>query len=126
MPKPTNANKDHFKTVLRKYRKKFDSNIQTVKYSDLKDMFDHISTQSTFTNVITDNTDIHVVLFDGEESNPPIDITSLMVVGKFIYFPAFVGDYINLKIGGSTESLKFSAINSHQMEGWQSGNAADC
>ena len=46
MPKPTNANKDHFKTVLRKYRKKFDSNIQTVKYSDLKDMFDHISTSS--------------------------------------------------------------------------------
>ena len=98
MPKPTNANKDHFKTVLRKYRKKFDSNIQTVKYSDLKDMFDHISTSSAFTNVITDNTDVHVVLFDGNEGDAAIDITSLMAVGKFIYFPAFVGDYINLKI----------------------------
>jgi len=115
MPKPTNANKDHFKTVLRKYRKKFDSNIQTVKYSDLKDMFDHVSTNSAFTSVITDNTDVHVVLFDGEQSNPPIDITSLMAVGKFIYFPAFVGDYINLKIGGSIESLKFSADNYFQI-----------
>ena len=115
MPKPTNANKDHFKTVLRKYRKKFDSDIQTVKYSDLKDMFDHVSTNSAFTSVITDNTDVHVVLFDGEQSNPPIDITSIMAPGKFIYFPAFVGDYINLKIGGSIESLKFSAVNYFQM-----------
>ena len=116
MPKPTNANKDHFKTVLRKYRKKFDSNIQTVKYSDLKDMFDHISTSSAFTNVITDNTDVHVVLFDGNEGDAAIDITSLMAVGKFIYFPAFVNDYINLKIGGGYEQIKFSADNYFQMK----------
>ena len=115
MPKPTNANKDHFKTVLRKYRKKFDSDIQTVKYSDLKDMFDHVSTSSAFTSVITDNTDVHVVLFDGNEGDAAIDITSLMAVGKFIYFPAFVGDYINLKIGGGYEQIKFSAENYFQL-----------
>ena len=116
MPKPTNANKDHFKTVLRKYRKKFDSNIQTVKYSDLKDMFDHISTSSAFTNVITDNTDVHVVLFDGNEGDAAIDITSLMAVGKFIYFPAFVGDYINLKIGGGYEQIRFASDNYFQLK----------
>tara|TARA_R100001082_G_C4363644_1_gene160676 strand:- start:83 stop:1888 length:1806 start_codon:yes stop_codon:yes gene_type:complete len=116
MPKPTNANKNHFKTVLRKYRKKFDSNIQTVKYSDLKDMFDHISTNSAFTNVITDNTDVHVVLFDGNEGDAAIDITSLMAVGKFIYFPSFVGDYINLKIGGGYEQIRFASDNYFQMK----------
>ena len=101
MPKPTIQNRSYFKRVLRTYKEKFDSVLQTCNYSDISPMF------TTASSSITGDPQVNVVLFDGGEYDPSVDISSLVSDGNLIYFPAVMGDWITIKINGTLHRLHF-------------------
>lgn len=105
MPKPTLQNRRYFKSFLRRYKDKFTSNIQTCQLSDIDSIF------TSKSNNLSDQ-EINVLLFGGEDYDPPINITSVSTPGKLHYIPALKGDYINLTVGTSNYQLYFSGDDS--------------
>jgi hypothetical protein len=105
MPKPTLQNRRYFKNVLKRYRDKFTSPIQTCQLSDIDAIF------TTKSSGLTDQ-QINVLLFGGDTYHPAVDITSAATHGKLHYIPALAGDYINLKINSNTYQLYFNGDDS--------------
>ena len=105
MPKPTLENSKFFKEVLKKYRGKFNSEIQTCKLSDLEAMWTTANRSSTA--FPTGDPDVKVVMMEGGQNTTPIDITGEVTNQQLVYFPATYGDHCVVKIGDSYHELKF-------------------
>ena len=104
MPKPTLENSKFFKEVLKKYRAKFNSQIQTCKLSDLEAIWSTANRGSTYP---TGDPDIKVVMMEGRQNTTPIDISAEVTNQQLVYFPATYGDHCVIKIGESYHELKF-------------------
>jgi len=104
MPKPTLENSKFFKEVLKKYRAKFNSQIQTCKLSDLEPIWSTANRGSTYP---TGDPDVKVVMMEGRQNTAPIDITAEVTNQQLVYFPATYGDHCVIKIGDSYHELKF-------------------
>ena len=104
MPKPTLQNSKFFKEVLKKYRAKFNSQIQTCKLSDLEAIW---STANRHSSYPTGDPDIKVVMMEGGQNTTPIDISSEVTNQQLVYFPATYGDHCVIKVGDSYHELKF-------------------
>ena len=105
MPKPTLENSKFFKEVLKKYRGKFNSEIQTCKLSDLEAMWSTANRSSTA--FPTGDPDIKVVMMESGQNTTPIDISSAVTNNQLVYFPATYGDHCVVKIADSYHELKF-------------------
>ena len=105
MPKPTLENSKFFKEVLKKYRGKFNSEIQTCKLSDLEAMWTTANRSSTA--FPTGDPDVKVVMMESGQNTTPIDISSAVTNQQLVYFPATYGDYCVIKIGDSYHEFKF-------------------
>ena len=105
MPKPTLENSKFFKEVLKKYRGKFNSEIQTCKLSDLEAMWSTANRSSTA--FPTGDPDIKVAMMEGGQNSTPIDISAEVTNQQLVYFPATYGDHCVIKIGDSYHELKF-------------------
>ena len=105
MPKPTLENSKFFKEVLKKYRGKFNSEIQTCKLSDLEAMWTTANRSSTA--FPTGDPDVKVVMMGGGQNATPIDISAEVTNQQLVYFPATYGDYCVIKIGDSYHEFKF-------------------
>ena len=104
MPKPTLENSKFFKELLKKYRAKFNSQIQTCKLSDLEAIWSTANRHSTYP---TGDPDIKVVMMEGGQNTTPIDISAEVTNQQLVYFPATYGDHCVVKIGESYHELKF-------------------
>jgi len=104
MPKPTLQNSKFFKEVLKKYRAKFNSQIQTCKLSDLEAIWSTANRASTYP---TGDPDIKVVMMEGGQNITPIDLSSEVTNQQLVYFPATYGDHCVIKMGDSFHELKF-------------------
>ena len=104
MPKPTLQNSKFFKEVLKKYRAKFNSQIQTCKLSDLEAIWSTSNRASTYP---TGDPDIKVVMMEGGQNITPIDLSSEVTNQQLVYFPATYGDHCVIKMGDSFHELKF-------------------
>jgi len=98
MPKPTLENRNHFKQYLRHFRKKFDSDIQTLDLEHIRDMMGQEDTS------IPDNTPVKVVLFDNFGT---VDISSEVSNNDYIYFPALAGDRLTVKFSSNSYDFTF-------------------
>ncbi len=105
MPKPTLENSKFFKEVLKKYRGKFNSEIQTCKLSDLEAMWTTANRSSTA--FPTGDPDVKVAMMEGGQNATPIDISAEVTNQQLVYFPATYGDHCVIKIGDSYHELKF-------------------
>ena len=105
MPKPTLENSKFFKEVLKKYRGKFTSEIQTCKLSDLEAMWTTANRSSTA--YPTGDPDVKVVMMQSGQNTTPIDISSEVTNNQLVYFPATYGDSCVVKIAESYHELKF-------------------
>ena len=105
MPKPTLENSKFFKEVLKKYRGKFNSEIQTCKLSDLEAMWTTANRSSTA--FPTGDPDVKVAMMEGGQNSTPIDISAEVTNQQLVYFPATYGDHCVIKIGDSYHELKF-------------------
>ena len=105
MPKPTLENSKFFKEVLKKYRGKFTSEIQTCKLSDLEAMWTTANRSSTA--YPTGDPDVKVVMMQSGQNTTPIDISSAVANNQLVYFPATYGDSCVVKIAESYHELKF-------------------
>ena len=90
MPKPTLQNSKFFKEVLKKYRAKFNSQIQTCKLSDLEAVWSTSNRASTYP---TGDPDIKVVMMQGGQNVTLIDISAEVINQQLVYFPATYGDH---------------------------------
>ena len=104
MPKPTLQNSKFFKEVLKKYRAKFNSQIQTCKLSDLEAVWSTSNRASTYP---TGDPDIKVVMMQGGQNVTPIDISAEVTNQQLVYFPATYGDHCVIKMANSFHELKF-------------------
>ena len=104
MPKPTLDNSKFFKNLLKKYKDKFTSPIQTCQLTDLEAMWTNDNKASSYP---TSDQQVNVVLWDGYENSTPIDITTPVNNNQLVYFPAVYGDAIVVKIGDSYHEIKF-------------------
>ena len=98
MPLPTLQNRNHFKQYLRYYKKKFNSDIQTVTLGQLRAMFSQEDTS------LTDNTTVKLVLFDNFGN---VDISSIVSSNDYIYFPALPGDRLKINFASNSYDLIF-------------------
>lgn len=98
MPKPTLQNREHFKQYLRHFKKKFNSEIQTLNLEYLRDMFGQQDTS------LADNTVVKVVLFDNFGK---VDISSIVSNNDYIYFPALSGDRLTVEFASNSYDLIF-------------------
>jgi hypothetical protein len=98
MPIPTFENKNHFKQYLRYFKNKFTSQIQPIELSYLEAI---ISNRDT---TIPSNTTVNMILFDNKET---VDISASLTGNEYLYFPAVVGDQINIPIDGKIYNLGF-------------------
>ena len=105
MPKPTLENSKFFKEVLKKYRGKFTSEIETCKLSDLEAMWTTANRSSTA--FPSGDPDVKVVMMESGQNTTPIDISSAVTNQQLVYFPATYGDYCVIKIGDSYHEFKF-------------------
>ena len=105
MPKPTLENSKFFKEVLKKYKGKFNSEIQTCKLSDLEAMWSTANRSSTA--FPTGDPDIKVVMMESGQNTTPIDISSEATNSQLVYFPATYGDSCVVKIADSYHEFKF-------------------
>ena len=105
MPKPTLENSKFFKEVLKKYRGKFTSEIQTCKLSDLEAMWTTANRSSTA--FPTGDPDVKVVMMESGQNTIPIDISSAVTNQQLVYFPATYGDHCVVKIADSYHEFKF-------------------
>ena len=105
MPKPTLENSKFFKEVLKKYRGKFNSEIQTCKLSDLEAMWTTANRSSTA--FPTGDPDVKVVMMESGQNTIPIDISSAVTNQQLVYFPATYGDHCVVKIADSYHEFKF-------------------
>lgn len=105
MPKPTLENSKFFKEVLKKYRGKFTSEIQTCKLSDLEAMWTTANRSSTA--YPTGDPDVKVVMMQSGQNTTPIDISSAVTNQQLVYFPATYGDSCVVKIADSYHEFKF-------------------
>ena len=105
MPKPTLENSKFFKEVLKKYKGKFNSEIQTCKLSDLEAMWSTANRSSTA--FPTGDPDVKVAMMEGGQNTTPIDISAEVTNQQLVYFPATYGDHCVIKIGDSYHELKF-------------------
>lgn len=96
MPKPTLENRNHFKQYLRHFKKKFDSDIQTINLEHIRDMLGQEDSS------LADNTPVKLVLFD---NNGTADISSAVSNNDYVYFPSLAGD--RLKVQFSSNSYDF-------------------
>ena len=105
MPKPTLENSKFFKELLKRYRGKFNSTIQTCKLSDLEAMWTTANRSSTA--YPTGDPDVKVVMMESGQNSTPIDISSEVTNNQLVYFPATYGDHCVVKIGESYHEIKF-------------------
>ena len=98
MPLPTLQNRNHFKQYLRYYKKKFNSDIQTVTLGQLRAMFSQEDTS------LADNTTVKLVLFDNFGN---VDISSIVSSNDYIYFPALPGDRLKINFASNSYDLIF-------------------
>lgn len=98
MPKPTLENRNHFKQYLRHFKKKFDSDIQSLNLEHIRDMLGQEDT------TLPDNTPVKVVLFD---NNGTVDISSAVSNNDYIYFPALAGDRLRVQFSSNSYDFIF-------------------
>ena len=100
MPRPSLQNRTNFKTYIRHFRNKFNSNIQNLPEYWIDNML------SSKAAGITTDTDVNVVIFDNKDT---VAITTTFNNNELIYVPALTGDEITLGIGSSLFTLEFGA-----------------
>lgn len=100
MPRPSLQNRTNFKTYIRHFRNKFNSNLQKLPEYWIDNML------SSKAAGITTDTDVNVVIFD---NNDTIGITTAFNNDELIYIPALTGDEITLGIGSSLFTLEFGS-----------------
>lgn len=98
MPRPTLAQRSSFKSYLRYFRNKFNSNIQTLPEYWIDNML------SSKAAGITTSTDVNLVIFDNKDT---VAITTTFNNNELIYIPALSGDEITLGIGSSIFTFNF-------------------
>ena len=98
MPKPTLENRNHFKQYLRHFRKKFDSDIQTLDLEHIRDMMGQEDTS------LADNTPVKVVLFDNFGT---VDISTEVSNNDYVYFPALAGDRLTVEFSSNSYDFTF-------------------
>lgn len=98
MPRPSLAQRSSFKSYLRHFRNKFNSNIQTLPEYWIDNML------SSKAAGITTTTDVNLVIFDNKDT---VAITTAFNNNELIYIPALSGDEITLGIGSSIFTFNF-------------------
>lgn len=111
MPAITSQNKNYFKGYLKRHRKRFTSDLQLINLSDITDAFDVLDS-----NLTIGTQTVKVGLFGSEESDPPLDISSLSN-NEFLYLPAQTGDVIFLKTGSITNKIIYTGENNFKYVG---------
>ena len=100
MPRPTLQNRTNFKTYIRYFRNKFNSNLQNLPEYWIDNML------SSKAAGITTTTNVNVVIFDNKDT---VAITTAFNNDELIYVPALTGDQITLGIGSSSLTFNFGA-----------------
>ena len=86
MPRPSLVQRSSFKSYLRYFRNKFNSNIQTLPEYWIDNI---LSSKATG---ITTDTDVNVVIFDNKDT---VAITTAFNNDELIYIPALSGDELH-------------------------------
>jgi len=98
MPRPSLSQRSNFKSYLRFFRNKFNSNIQKLPEYWIDNIL------SSKAAGITTDTDVNVVIFDNKDT---VGITTVFNNNELIYIPALSGDEITLGIGSSIFTFNF-------------------